>query len=75
MAGLELVTLVVERYDPAIEFFVERLGFELVEDSPSMTHDGRPKRWVEVRPPGGESGLLLIVTPATPRWLRLATAA
>jgi catechol 2,3-dioxygenase-like lactoylglutathione lyase family enzyme len=59
MAGLELVTLVVERYDPAIEFFVERLGFELVEDSPSTTHDGQPKRWVVVRPPGGEAGLLL----------------
>src|SRR5580704_8574157 len=59
MAGLEFVTLVIERYDPAIEFFVERLGFELVEDSPSLTHDGRPKRWVVVRPPGGEAGLLL----------------
>lgn len=35
------------------------LGFELVEDSPSVTNDGRPKRWVVVRPPGGESGLLL----------------
>ena len=59
MTGLELITLVVERYDPAIEFFVERLGFELVEDSPSFTHDGRPKRWVVVRPPRGETGLLL----------------
>ena len=59
MVGLELVTLVVERYDPAIEFFVEKLGFALVEDSPSVTHDGRPKRWVVVRPPGGEAGLLL----------------
>jgi catechol 2,3-dioxygenase-like lactoylglutathione lyase family enzyme len=59
MAGLELVTLVVERYDIAIQFFIEKLGFELVEDSPSLAHDGRPKRWVVVRPPGGETGLLL----------------
>ena len=59
MAGLDLVALVVERYDPAFAFFVERLGFELVEDSPSTTHDGQPKRWVVVRPPGGEAGLLL----------------
>ena len=56
---MELVTLVVENYDPAIEFFVERLGFRLIEDSPSVTNDGRPKRWVVVRPPGGQTGILL----------------
>jgi hypothetical protein len=33
--------------------------FELVEDSPSLTNDGRPKRWVVVRPPGAETGILL----------------
>jgi catechol 2,3-dioxygenase-like lactoylglutathione lyase family enzyme len=56
---LSLVALVVEEYDPAIEFFVGVLGFDLVEDSPSETNDGRPKRWVVVRPPGAETGLLL----------------
>ena len=59
MPGLDLVTLVVESYDPAIDFFVEKLGFELVEDSPAVTNDGRPKRWVVVRPPGGQTGILL----------------
>ena len=59
MAHLELVTLVVEEYDPAIDFFVDVLGFELVDDSPSLTNDGRRKRWVVVRPPGAETGLLL----------------
>ena len=56
---LSLVAIVVDEYDPAIEFFVGTLGFELVEDSPSLTNDGRPKRWVVVRPPGAETGLLL----------------
>ena len=56
---LPLVSLVVREYDPAIRFFVDLLGFELVEDSPSLTNDGRPKRWVVVRPPGAETGLLL----------------
>jgi predicted enzyme related to lactoylglutathione lyase len=56
---LELVTIVVAEYDPAIRFFVDVLGFDLVEDSPSLTNDGRPKRWVVVRPPGGETGILL----------------
>ncbi|XVV08168.1 VOC family protein [Actinoplanes sp. CA-131856] len=56
---IELVALVVDDYDSAIEFFVGVLGFELVEDSPSLTNDGRPKRWVVVRPPGAQTGLLL----------------
>ncbi|GLZ08763.1 extradiol dioxygenase [Actinomadura sp. NBRC 104412] len=54
-----LVTIVVDDYDEAIGFFVGALGFELVEDSPSLTNDGRPKRWVVVRPPGAETGVLL----------------
>ena len=59
MASLELVTIVVAEYDPAIRFFVDVLGFELVEDSPATTDDGRPKRWVVVGPPGGETRILL----------------
>jgi catechol 2,3-dioxygenase-like lactoylglutathione lyase family enzyme len=54
-----LIALVVEDYDPAISFFVDALGFDLIEDSPSTTNDGRPKRWVVVRPPGAATGLLL----------------
>lgn len=56
---LEHVALIVDDYDAAIAFFVDVLGFELVEDSPSLTNDGRPKRWVVVRPPGAGTGLLL----------------
>ena len=59
MSHLELVALVVAEYDPAIDFFVRILGFELIEDVPSRTNDGRPKRWVVVRPPGGVTGILL----------------
>ena len=56
---LNLVALVVREYDPAIDFFVRILRFELVEDVPSLTNDGRPKRWVVVRPPGAETGILI----------------
>ena len=56
---LERIALVVDDYDTAIDFFVRALGFELVEDSPALTNDGRPKRWVEVRPPGARTGILL----------------
>jgi catechol 2,3-dioxygenase-like lactoylglutathione lyase family enzyme len=56
---LEQVALIVDDYDAAIAFFVDVLGFELVEDSAAETNDGRPKRWVVVRPPGAETALLL----------------
>lgn len=59
MSHLELVTLVVRDYDVAINFFVHVLQFELVEDIPSLTNDGRPKRWVVVRPAGAVTGILL----------------
>ncbi len=59
MPHLGLATIVVDDYDTAVEFFTDVLGFELVEDSPATTNDGRPKRWVVVRPPGAETGLLL----------------
>jgi catechol 2,3-dioxygenase-like lactoylglutathione lyase family enzyme len=59
MTHLDLVALVVREYDPAIRFFVDTLGFLLAEDVPSTTSDGRPKRWVVLRPPGGGTGLLL----------------
>ena len=57
---LERVSVIVDDYDEAIAFFVGALGFELVEDEPALTSkDGRPKRWVMVRPPGGQTGVLL----------------
>ncbi|MEH1130723.1 VOC family protein [Micromonospora sp. CPCC 206061] len=56
---IDLVALIVEEYDPAISSFAGVLGFDLVEDSPSLTNDGRPKRWVVVRPPGAQTGILL----------------
>jgi catechol 2,3-dioxygenase-like lactoylglutathione lyase family enzyme len=59
MSNLELVALVVRDYDAAIRFFVDVLQFELVEDAPALTNDGRPKRWVVVRPRGGQTGILL----------------
>jgi catechol 2,3-dioxygenase-like lactoylglutathione lyase family enzyme len=56
---LELFSLIVDDYDAAIDFFTVALGFELAEDAPSVTTDGRPSRWVVVRPADGGAGLLL----------------
>ena len=52
---ISLVTLVVTDYDEAIAFYVEQVGFRLVEDSDL----GGGKRWVVVAPPGDGAGLLL----------------
>lgn len=57
--NIDLLAIVIDDYDEAIRFFVDVLGFDLVEDKPSLTNDGRPKRWVVVRPPGAATGILL----------------
>ena len=55
--GLQLVSLIVKDYDEALDFFIGKLGFDLVEDSPAVTsHTGQPKRWVVVRPLGNPEG-------------------
>ena len=50
------LALVVRDYDEAIAFYTQKLGFELVEDTPLST----TKRWVLVRPPGAEECCLLL---------------
>jgi len=60
---IALVALVVRDYDEAIEFYVDRLGFELVEDTPLGDH----KRWVVVRPPGKPQTALLLAKAAGDR--------
>jgi len=50
------IALVVEDYDEAIQFYTQKLGFTLVEDTPQS----ETKRWVLVKPAGaGECCLLL----------------
>src|ERR1700722_16498172 len=56
---LEQVAIIVDDYDLAIDFFVEKLGFAPITDEPAPTTGGRPKRWVVVRPPNATTALLL----------------
>jgi catechol 2,3-dioxygenase-like lactoylglutathione lyase family enzyme len=57
------IALVVRDYDEAIDFYVSRLGFELVEDTYQPEQD---KRWVVVRPKGDGSASLLLARASTP---------
>jgi len=52
---LALTALLVRDYDEALAFYVGKVGFELIEDIDM----GAGKRWVVVRPPGSDAGLLL----------------
>ena len=49
--SLALVAIVVDDYDDAIRFYVDKLNFNLVED----TVLSETKRWVRVAPPGSLS--------------------
>lgn len=49
------LALVVADYDAAIEFYCEKLNFDLLED----TKMSETKRWVLVAPKGSECSLLL----------------
>lgn len=53
---LAQITLVVHDYDEAIEFYTKKLHFDLIED----TQINESKRWVIVRPKGGEGCCLLL---------------
>jgi catechol 2,3-dioxygenase-like lactoylglutathione lyase family enzyme len=55
--AIALIAIVVRDYDEAIDFYVNKLGFTLVEDTYQPEQD---KRWVVVRPAGeGSTSLLL----------------
>jgi catechol 2,3-dioxygenase-like lactoylglutathione lyase family enzyme len=54
MKGLGLVAFLARDYDEATSFFVDKLGFSLVED----TDMGDGKRWVVVSSGGGASLLI-----------------
>lgn len=49
------VAILVHDYDEAVEFYTKKLGFELIDD----TKLSDEKRWVVVKPIGGECGVLL----------------
>jgi lactoylglutathione lyase len=53
------VGVYVKDQERALKFYTDVLGFELVTDVPM----GPNARWIEVRPPGAETGLVLWTPP------------
>ncbi|MBL7873469.1 MAG: VOC family protein [Cyclobacteriaceae bacterium] len=58
---LALLALVIEDYDDAIDFYIQKLNFTLVED----TVLSETKRWVIIAPPGASGGCNLLLAKAT----------
>ena len=61
---LGLISVVVRDYDEAIAFYVEKLGFKLVEDTYQPAQD---KRWIVVSPPGANESRLLLARATNER--------
>ena len=57
MQRIALSTIVVGDYDEAIDFFVKKLGFQLVEDT---FIEAENKRWVVVAPCGSSEAAMLL---------------
>ncbi len=53
---VQLFSLPVADQDRARDFYVDTLGFEVVSD----TSMGPDQRWVQVRPPGGQTSITLV---------------
>jgi len=62
MQSIGQIAYLVREYDEAIEFFVQKLGFSLRED----TDMGSGKRWVVVQPPNSSGAALLLASASTP---------
>jgi catechol 2,3-dioxygenase-like lactoylglutathione lyase family enzyme len=61
---LGLVSVLVRDYDEAIAFYVDKLGFSLIEDVYQPAQD---KRWVVVAPPGSKESRLLLARASNER--------
>ena len=57
------VALVVRDYDEAIDFYVNKLKFDLIEDTYQPEQD---KRWVVVAPPNSHGVTLLLAKASKP---------
>jgi catechol 2,3-dioxygenase-like lactoylglutathione lyase family enzyme len=60
--SLANVSIVVNDYDEAIDFYTSKLGFDLIED----TRLSETKRWVLLAPAGSTGCRLLLAQAATP---------
>jgi predicted enzyme related to lactoylglutathione lyase len=56
---IKFISIPVRDQDRALDFYVSKLGFQLVTDQPM----GPGQRWIEIRPAKGETGIALYTAP------------
>jgi catechol 2,3-dioxygenase-like lactoylglutathione lyase family enzyme len=62
MSHLGMITVVVDDYDSAIDYYTTALGFTLIED----TKMSETKRWVVVAPDRNQGAALLLAQATSP---------
>ena len=64
---LQIVSVPVSSQDRAREFYVHGLGWDLLSDEEYELAGGQSLRWLEVRPPGGQTAITLVLEDDTMR--------
>ena len=59
MMRVRFASIPVSDQDRALEFYTEKLGFEVVTDQPF----GDGQRWIELQPPGSDTLIVLFTPP------------
>ena len=57
------IALVVKDYDEAIDFYTQKLNFDLIED---MYQPEEDKRWVVIAPPNSNGTTILLARASKP---------
>jgi catechol 2,3-dioxygenase-like lactoylglutathione lyase family enzyme len=58
---IELISVPVRDQEASRAFYEQQLGFRVVADAPF----GEGQRWIQLEPPGGGAGILLVTWTAT----------
>jgi lactoylglutathione lyase len=59
MMRVSFVNIPVSDQDRALKFYTEKLGFEVITDKAY----GPDQRWIQLLPPGAETGIVLFTPP------------
>lgn len=62
------IALIVRDYDEALAFYIDKLGFKLIED---RFQPEQNKRWVTIAPPGISTTSILLARASTPEQVAL----
>ena len=60
ITNISITSVYVSDQDKAVDFYVNKLGFEKLQDQKFGYETGSDVRWVEVAPPGAETRIVLV---------------